>query len=515
MKFGRKGAQAGSWIIAVGILVFFIFGIVAVLLRGAPADMGSPSYVADYYRNIFYERDKFRDPLVLVFMIFVPFLSTFALAWGLLSQLPPFGKTQQGRNAAAVIAFGFGLYGLPAVSTVLSAFLPWGLTIAGVMLISGIIALAINYGVVPWITSAGEIKEAGEKAKAAGKRRPWWSREEEEGEEKDTRKLERAVKDFIDDDLEPFLVRFKNVIDEKDEKSFKRYKDAGHSYGESCDKYIDKIKESEMPDYRKGDYIDRLERLMKLLRSYLGEVEELEKKIKPEEPGIICPKCGTENVKSAHFCKKCGEDFKKKVKLDKDIEKLNKLIEKKLNEEKMKEEDERLREVWYRTLNAMEASTKELLEIKSTVMDNLSVMSSNLKSRCNNLYRKLEDLNKLSNEMKNIFRKEKTFDQALDIFWSRGYFRDIKNAGSEVMDAAEEIHKTYPSEAKEEITIKRTGKTLKKTYAEAFPAVYNEILPEFLSKLGKNMEALGVQISNLEKLTQRTVKKEQEGRKKL
>jgi len=294
ITFDRKGASYGVWIMVAITIIFFVFAIAAIILRNAPANMGSPDFVADYYRNIFYERDEvFRDPLVLVFMLFVPFLAVFGLSWGLLSLLEPF-KTKQGANAAAVIAAGFALYSIPAVSTVLNSFVPWGLTFAVIMLVVGIIATAVNYGVIPWIKTAGDINKEGKEIKSAGK--SWWERGEEEKEEKDDKTLGDNIDNFYDKTKREFLINCDNAINNTDIDAAKICLKTIDSYKKTCEDYYNKLRKSKMENWEKLPYIRELNEIEKLLKDKAEKLDKFIKTFKPEAP--IPPAKSREELKN-------------------------------------------------------------------------------------------------------------------------------------------------------------------------------------------------------------------------
>jgi len=195
---------------------------------------------------------------------------------------------------------------------------------------------------------------------------------------------------------------------------------------------------------------------------------------------------------------------------------MNKIVKERKGVIKKEEtEDEKLRAEWYRNINAIgeageiiKENSKHLKGISQHKISNVMAVSNTLKDKCKNLLDKSKRLADLANEMKNIFKKEKILDNALEQYRARRYFRDITTSVQEVLNAVFDIRTAYPNEAKKKLRIMWEGKIQEKTYAEAFPDMYNKILPDLLRSIEDNAKALSVQYEELTKLIQQTAKRE-------
>ena len=163
MNFGRKGASAGAVILIITFIVMMVIMVVAASLQsGGFGAVTDPSYMFNYYKNLF-TAEKLKEPFTLVFTLFVPFISTFAITWAFIGVLPIFNDPRYGRNtdrAGAILAFGVSLYTMPMMNLFMLSFFPWSIAVASIMLFIGLIGRSIHWGVVPHIEAAGDIAGA-------------------------------------------------------------------------------------------------------------------------------------------------------------------------------------------------------------------------------------------------------------------------------------------------------------------------------------------------------------------
>jgi len=172
MTFGKSGQGKFGYIVILGILIAMIVLATIQLSQtggeGFPAD---PSSVAKWYSKIISGEGLPEDnkALTIIFSIFIPFLASFSMLWALLLLLPVF-QSYNTRNAAAVLAFGMSLYALPMMSFIFAAFLPWGLALAGIMIVVGIIIISMRFAAEPALELAAKTGELATEAREAWQR---------------------------------------------------------------------------------------------------------------------------------------------------------------------------------------------------------------------------------------------------------------------------------------------------------------------------------------------------------
>jgi hypothetical protein len=163
MKFGRKGANWGAGILIITFISMMVIMIVAATFQGGGfGAVTDPSYMFNYYKNLF-TAEKLKEPFTLVFTLFIPFISTFAITWAFIGVLPIFNDPRYGRNtdrAGAILAFGVALYTMPMMNLFMLSFFPWSIAVASIMLFVGLIGRSIHWGVLPHMEAAADITGA-------------------------------------------------------------------------------------------------------------------------------------------------------------------------------------------------------------------------------------------------------------------------------------------------------------------------------------------------------------------
>ena len=219
MRFGRKGANWGAGILIIAFIVMMVIGIIAASFQsGGFGAVIDPSYAFNYYKNLF-TQDKLKEPFTLVFTLFIPFISTFAITWAFIGVLPIFNDRRYGHNtdrAGAVLAFGVALYTMPMINLFMLSFFPWSIAVASIMLFIGLIGRSLHWGVIPHVEFAGAAAEAGR-----GVQRAWSSgrpptseqesRDREElGERRETE--DKEIKD-LSEKWESLIKSYKNELE--------------------------------------------------------------------------------------------------------------------------------------------------------------------------------------------------------------------------------------------------------------------------------------------------------------
>lgn len=164
MRFGRKGASWGAGILVIGFITMMVIGIVAASLQsGGFGAVSDPSYAFNYYKKLF-SPENLKEPFTLVFTLFIPFFSTFAITWAFIGVLPIFNDSRYRHNtdrAGAVLAFGVALYTMPMLNMFMLSFFPWSIAVASIMLFVGLIGRSLHWGVIPHVEFAAAAAEAG------------------------------------------------------------------------------------------------------------------------------------------------------------------------------------------------------------------------------------------------------------------------------------------------------------------------------------------------------------------
>jgi hypothetical protein len=210
MPFGRKGANWGAGILIIAFITMMIIAIVAAAFQGGGFGVGDPTYVVKYYEKLF-SAENLKNPFALVFTVFVPFVSTFAITWAFIGVLPIFQGGyghKTGERSAAVLAFGISLYTLPMMNMFLLSFFPWSIAIAVIMLFIGLIGRSLHWGIVPHLEAAEGIAGS-----ARGIQKAWdsYKSPRSEGEKEKDKELKER-KEVEEKDITDFSDRWRQAL---------------------------------------------------------------------------------------------------------------------------------------------------------------------------------------------------------------------------------------------------------------------------------------------------------------
>jgi hypothetical protein len=194
----------GQLLIAGTLIALLVLSIIAYGFQGGAVFPADPTSVAKWYSDILTGKNlpEENKALAIVFSVFVPFLATFSMLWALLLLFPVF-QGYQTRKAASVLAFGMSLYTLPMMSFVFAAFLPWGMAVAGIMIVIGIIIISIRFISGPATGIATEIGEGATDVRRA------WNEYREAGRETPAGQIE--IDPAIVHGLESIRDRIRNI----------------------------------------------------------------------------------------------------------------------------------------------------------------------------------------------------------------------------------------------------------------------------------------------------------------